>query len=129
MPLQLGTWRINSSGFEGALFIESVNAAGHVNGSLMLLGASAISGFWNEVTQELVFSPVAEVGGGNVLPIFYKGYLFATPVTLQPGQDFIWTLSGYFQMLDTAEMQIANVPTPSSRRNTFGWFAQITAIV
>jgi hypothetical protein len=129
MSLPPGNWLINSNGFEGYLVIDSVDAAGRVEGSLMLIGASHVSGFWNEGTQELVFAPVAPEGAGIVLPIFYRGYLFSSPATLQPGQDFIWNLSGFFQMLDTTDLHIANVPTPNSRRNKFGWFAKYTAIV
>jgi hypothetical protein len=126
MPLQLGNWIINTNGFEGELFIKEVSATGVVTGSLNVIGANPISGFWNDAAQELTFAPLATTVG-SVFPIFYKGYLFSSPpsIQLRPGQDFKSYLAGYFQMPTETTLVSPEVPKAHSRRNTFGWFAQI----
>jgi hypothetical protein len=128
MPLQLGNWRINSNGFEGNLVIESVSAAGAVTGSLNTLTGNRIIGFWEESSQELTFSPIAEGGKGMILPVFYKGYLFSTPAGPQPGQDVVCTLTGFFQLIDDAGVLIP-IQNVNAKRNIFGWHAQINVIL
>lgn len=129
MPLQLGNWRINSNGFEGYLSIESVSAAGAVTGSLNTLTGNRIIGFWEESSQELTFSPLAEGGNGiMILPVFYKGYLFNTPANPQPGQDFVCTLAGFLQLIGDAGALIP-IQNVNAKRNIFGWHAQISIVI
>lgn len=130
MPLQLGDWIINTNGFEGELLIKEVSATGVVTGSLNVVGTNPISGFWNEAAQELIFAPVAATAG-QVFPIIYKGYLFASPPSIQlhPGQDFKSYLTGHFQMPTETTLVSPEVPKAHSRRNRFGWFAYINVFL
>ena len=130
MPLPTGAWNINSNGQEGSLVIDGVSATGVVGGEINVhIGGERITGFWDETSQELTFSPLPQglPQESPVLPILYKGYLFSTPLNPVPGQDIVWTLAGSFQSVDTGGAIPQTVPA-NARRNIFGWFAQTTAI-
>lgn len=133
MPLPLGEWKINSNGLEGTLLITGVSPEGLVSGSLnVVIGADGITGFWDETAHELTFALIPggfppEDPNPPTLPIFYKGFLYNTPPAPLPGQDIVWTLAGFFQLVDTSGTIL--IPGKAhARRNVFGWFAQITAI-
>ena len=75
MPLQLGEWKMNSNGIQFTYLINTVDAAGHVTGYLNLAPETdRITGFGDETSQELTFSPVHTTSGGDdkVLPFFIK---------------------------------------------------------
>ena len=129
MPLPVGTWKINLNGTEASFTITGVDPDGNVSGSLPLLFSDGIAGFWDETSQELTLAPLPLTEGEHrtILPMIFKGYLLSTPSSPRPGQDVVYTLTGYYQ-------EIVLDPNPSgprdvsSRRNIFGWFAQITVI-
>jgi hypothetical protein len=123
MPLQTGVWHMNVNGVEGDLNIQSVDNNGVVAG--MLFG-QGIQGFWNEVTQSISFATHV-INVNQITPRFYKGFLFSTPFQPQPGQDVLWTLAG-FTVDVSGQSDITNV-AGNSRRNEFGWFAQVKQIV
>ena len=129
MPLHLGNWKININGTETSLSITSVDNAGRVRGSLPLFGSDRIIGLWDETSQELTFAPVPLTEGGDlsIIPVLYKGYLFSTPASPQPGQDVSYTLAGFFQVI-ALDPSLVGMAAANSRRNIFGWFAQITVI-
>ena len=123
MALPVGTWQINISGVLGTLKLEAVAPDGTMDLILTIgSGASATvvnsKGFWDEASQAITFFGVARV---------FKGFLFPTPPTPEPGQDVTWTLAGYVQAVPPPPP-----PSPiawSARRNIFGWYAQFTQII
>ena len=121
MPLPIGTWKMNINGRELDLTIESAQE-GIFN--LTLLG-EAQTGFWDEVSQTISFALTKQPASTNVA--LFKGYLFRTPDNPAPGRDVVATLAGSVS-LNPGSFAGANLIT-SSRRNVFGWFAQITEVV
>lgn len=128
MPLPYGTWKVLVNGAEGLLRIDPPDAQGIFDGRVF---GSTIKGFWNEAAQKIQFSSYAELGAGAQTPVFgiFEGYLFRSPVNPNPGQDVTVTLVG--SVLVSAQAINNNVlpeMTPSSRRSTFGWMAQIADV-
>ena len=128
MPLPYGTWKALVNGVEGLLFIDPPDAQGIFVGRVF---GSTIKGFWNEAAQKIQFSSYAEPGAGAQTPVFgiFEGYLFRSPVNPNLGQDVTVTLVG--SVLVSAQAINNNVlpeMTPSSRRSTFGWMAQIADV-
>jgi hypothetical protein len=128
MPLPYGTWKALVNGAEGLLRIDPPDAQGIFVGRVF---GSTIKGFWNEAAQKIQFSSYAELGAGAQTPVFgiFEGYLFRSPVNPNPGQDVTVTLVG--SVLVSAQALNNNVlpeMTPSSRRSTFGWMAQIADV-
>ena len=123
MPLPMGIWKTNINGTEGQLNINSVDQNGNLQ---MMFGGENVPGFWDEVSQTITFSYVT---GGNP-PInpsiaLFKGYLFRTPVNAQEGEDLTAILTGFVQ-LSAGNSNVVFIPfSGSSRRNIFGWMAQI----
>jgi hypothetical protein len=137
MSLRLGTWTLNANGQEGDLTIQRIDASGVLDG--VILGVQ-FKGLWNEVAQSITFSildeptiylPPLAIGSESSQTVppnlispqikTFVGYLFSTPTAPPPGADIDWTLAGYFLA--------ANAVGGTSRRNTFGWFAQTTEVV
>ena len=113
MPLQTGTWKINSSGNIGTLTIQSIDTAGNVKGTLDSL---PVEGFWDELSSRLFF-----VAGniGLAIPIYvYTGFLAADRFRM-PGvtADVVSTLAGYYT-------QMVGAPATTDR-HVFGWYAQL----
>lgn len=130
MPLPTGKWTVNLNGTEGELRIDMMNVDGSFTGSLI---ATAITGFWNEITQTISFElgmPELIVPIGAVQPQatrgHFVGYLFSTPAAPVPGSDIKWTLTGFVSFPPGQGIGLAQ---PTSRRDVFGWFAEITQIV
>ena len=130
MPLPIGGWRLNVNGLEGGLMIESVETATSVvEGSIhavSALGNSRIRGSWNEATQCLTFVVIRVGSQDLVLPTFFRGLLFGSPLNAPPGQDISWTLAGsVWDVTLSGDIGVHG----TSRRNEFGWFAQLTQVV
>jgi hypothetical protein len=135
MPLLTGTWKININGTEGDLNINSISADGTIFGTAINI---PFSGFWNEAAQMIFFETItpitanAGVSGnppavsGGVARAQFTGYLFVTPPVSAPAADLRFTLSGYVRTPPSGGLGIT---PPTSRRFTFGWFAQITQVV
>jgi hypothetical protein len=124
MPLPTGTWKMNVNGKELDFTIQS---GGEVfNG--FLLGESQ-TGFWDEVSQTITFGFSKKTAGpdGLAAVAVFKGYLFKSPENPAPGRDVVATLAGSVQV-NIGSFAAANLIT-SSRRNVFGWFAQITEVL
>jgi hypothetical protein len=130
MSLKTGDWKMNDNGSERTLRITSIDSSGTVSGGV--LGGlpppvvTSIAGIWDETSRTLTFECPWALGLALLdPPRFYKGFLFSTPRSPVPGEDIIWTLAGYFQVCDVknAADNGGNV-----RRDTFGWFAQITEV-
>jgi hypothetical protein len=133
MPLPEGTWTVNVNGTLGELHLLAPTAAGNVQGSLF---GMPLRGLWREAAQSIdflierpIFSP-DPIGTAPSLPGFlahmFRGHLFSTPATPQPGQDIVWTLAG---TVTDAAGHSGNGVSGNSRRNEFGWFAQLTQLV
>ena len=122
MPLPTGTWKMNLNGKELNFIIGSIQE-GII--SAMLLDQSQ-TGFWDEVSQTITFGFSIGQGGLASVAVF-KGYLFRSPENPAPGRDVIATLAGSVQV-SIGPFATANL-IPSSRRNVFGWFAQITEVL
>jgi hypothetical protein len=122
MPLPIGRWKININGTEGELPINTPNEQGVFFGDIM---GKNFQGFWDEISQSVTIS--VKVGEIADFPNVYllKGYLFKTPANAEPGRDVTVTLSGFVQSQLGPGFLGAN---GSSRRNVFGWFAQIQEV-
>ena len=123
MSLQSGEWKINDNGVESTLTIGSVNPKnGEVTGQIATVGNFV--GVWDETSRAFTFA--VPIGGAGVLvQRFYKGFLFSTPRNPDPGQDVVWTLAGFVQVID---LPAAIENRGNARRTIFGWFAQITEV-
>jgi hypothetical protein len=120
MPLPIGTWKMNLNGQEEDFIIRSAQD-GSFNGTV---SGRNIDGFWDEVSQTITFG-FSEVRPAPTPPFtaLFKGYLFRTPRTPAPGRDVMVTLTGCVQVSSSTD------PLPgTTRRNVFGWFAQITEV-
>ena len=109
MPIPTGIWTINMSGTLNQLNIAFVDPAGNMSGALLTPTAStAISGFWDELSQKLSFASVAQQS--------FEGFLFQDRFRM-PGLSgaSVFTLVGSFQDFGGG----------SSDRLAFGWYAQI----
>jgi len=112
---------MNVNGQEEDFIIRSVQD-GSFNGTF---SGRTIDGFWDEVSQTITF------GFSELRPVptppftaLFKGYLFRTPRTPAPGRDVMVTLTGFVQVSNSIEL----LPG-TTRRNVFGWLAQITEVV
>lgn len=124
MPLQAGTWKINVNGSEGDLIIDAApDVRGHFAGSVL---GRTVNGFWDETTQTITFWPLMPVLLELPVVIIFKGYLFVTPPNPEPGRDVLTTLTGFLQANNGAGFPGV---VGDTRRNIFGWFAQITVVV
>jgi hypothetical protein len=121
MPLPVGIWKMNINGRELDFNIQLVQE-GTVTS--VLLGETQI-GFWDEVSQTITFGCTRQLA----LPplAVFKGYLFRSPENPAPGRDVVATLAGSVQVGAGGFFE-ANL-IASSRRNVFGWFAQITEVI
>lgn len=124
MPLPTGAWKINVNGSEGELVINAApDGQGQFAGTVL---GSTVNGFWDETSQTITFwlsqPPIP------ILPVaaIFKGYLFITPPTPEVGRDVLTTLAGFVQANNVLGFPAA---VGQSRRNVFGWFAQITVVV
>jgi hypothetical protein len=121
MSLKTGEWKMNENGVEGKLQINDVNPeSGEVSGSI---AGVAVSGLWDETSRTISFA--SHSLGVAELQRFYKGFLFSTPRNPVPGQDVVWTLAGFVQVVD---LNFAKEMGGNARRNVFGWFAQISEV-
>jgi hypothetical protein len=131
MPLPEGVWTVNVNGTRGELHLSAPTAGGNIQGTLFNV---QLRGLWNEISQTVNFVTEREftqlVGGGVTLtgfaPRMFRAHLFSTPPATQTGQDILWTLAG---TVTDAVGESANGVSGNSRRNEFGWFAQITQVV
>ena len=122
MPLQAGTWSINANGSLGQLVVTSADAAGNFAGTLTLNGVSSpASGFWDEISQKLMFVETITSAGVLLKPSrAYTGFLFRDQFRM-PGLtgSVVFTLAGSFEIFqDTGG---------TADRPVFGWYAQISA--
>lgn len=122
MPLPTGIWKMNVNGRE--LDFEIRSAQDGIFSSTFL--GRTQPGFWDEVSQTITFGVEKGEGVlGNVA--FFKGYLFRSPENPPPGRDVVATLAGSVQVSFGSFAGLNLIG--SSRRNVFGWFAQITEVV
>ena len=132
MSLKIGVWKMNQNGVEATLNINVldpetgvVSLASPVFAQQPGAGQAAL-GLWDETSRTISFwGPLTVEHGAPRSPRFYKGFLFSTPATPTPGQDVVWTLAGFVQVLDLGAAQEMG---GNARRNVFGWFAQITEV-
>ncbi len=94
--------------------------------SALLLGQSH-TGFWDEVSQTITFGLTKGQQDEVSAAAVFKGYLFRSPENPAPGRDVVATLAGSVQV-SIGSFAGASLIT-SSRRNVFGWFAQITEVL
>jgi hypothetical protein len=125
MSLKIGPWKMNNNGDETTLTILSVDPG---TGAVLmeLLGTGPFAGLWDETSRKILFSGPGQDHAGRQGPQrFYEGFLFSTPRNPAPGQDVVWTLVGSVQITDAPTAQGMG---GNARRNTFGWFAQVTEV-
>ena len=121
MPLPLGFWKININGSERDFQIQEIQAGGVLVGTFEGFG---IHGFWDEASQTITFDiPTASADSTPNSFMLFKGYLFRTPASAEPGRDVVATLTGFVQVTKPFFLPGNN------RRNVFGWFAQIPEIL
>lgn len=124
MALTAGVWKANLNGTEAELNIEMPNQQGVFLGRLAGID---LRGFWDEVSQTIAFALTATVDDGVPIIASFRGHLFRSPPNPEPGRDLIATLTGSYQM-SAATLVTGTSLFPSmgsSRRNVFGWLAQI----
>ena len=99
-----------------------MDAAGNFVGTLTFNGVSSpASGFWDEISQKLMF--VEKISGAGILQQpsrAYTGFLFGDQFRM-PGLSgsVVFTLAGSFEIFqDTGG---------TADRPVFGWYAQISA--
>jgi hypothetical protein len=123
MPLPAGRWKINVNGTEGELNIDAVpNQQGQISGDILSKG---FKGMWDETSQSITIIVVLTPGDFGTIAL-YKGYLSRTPPNPEPGRDVVAILAGSVQVNEGNGFPPARA---SSRRNIFGWFAQIPEVV
>ena len=122
MSLPNGIWKANLNGTELPLTIEIPNPQGVFLGRLL---GTDIKGFWDEGSQKITFNLTISFEGGVPSIATFNGFLLRTPPTAAPELDVTATLTGYFQM-NPSSVPFAAVAT--SRRNVFGWFAQLVEV-
>jgi hypothetical protein len=130
MSLPIGTWKATVNGTEGTLILNAPDAKSVITGAMLGKG---LTGFWDEVSQTITFSVFIRAGGTDADQVLsfalFTGYLLRVPTNPEQGRDVVATLSGSFTMTIASTR---NPPFPdvvTSRRNVFGWFAQITEIL
>jgi len=125
MSLPTGTWKANVNGTESDLIIEAPNQQGVFIGTFF---GTDIRGFWEESSQTITFSVTVLLNAPPTIALF-KGYLFRTPPNPEPGRDVLATLTGFVQA-NVGGAGPGGFPTlGTSRRNIFGWLAQITEVL
>lgn len=128
MPLPAGSWKANLNGTVVDLTIGGVNPQGMVPVTLLTVNTQ---GFWNEVAQSLSIGLVVNFGGGvgtGIVSIF-EACLFRSPPNPQAGQDVTATLAGTFRVTAGTVNPGAFPAIPTSRREVFGWYAQLTEVL
>jgi hypothetical protein len=131
MPLPAGVWKAFVNGTESELILEFSQQDGPaaISGALFRF---PIRGFWDESSQRIVFTLfVGDTAQDRVEPWvhFFEGYLFRSPANPVPGQDVVATLAGSFESSRPVVFEHLIPVQPSSRRNTFGWYAQLTEVM
>ena len=116
MALLTGTWSMNGNGHLGQLIINSVDAQGKLNGTVY---GQAIEGFWDDRSQKITFIRVTSTTDPSRLQI-YTGFQFKTPPNPGGGQNFSYTLSGYFEAF-AGTGAVAH-------RTLYGWYASVNVI-
>lgn len=129
MPLPVGTWKANVNGTAADIKIGGVDPQGLFPVTLFNVNTQ---GFWNEVAQSLSIGLVVNFGGGGVgqgVVALFEGCLFRSPPNPQAGQDVTATLAGTFRVTAGAVAAGAFPAVPTSRRDVFGWYAQLTEVL
>jgi hypothetical protein len=125
MPLKLGVWSCNLNGVTGELHLTGLDATGQVTGMLNVLGPlkGAIIGLWDETSRE--FSFIIKDLVSDLESPYFEAVVFSTPKGAEPGRDVVWSMLGFFHVIDQT---LLSVHGGNSRRNTFGWAANITEV-
>ena len=128
MALTAGVWKANLNGTEAELQIGMPNQQGIFVGQLTGIN---FRGFGDEASQTIAFALAIRVDAtrddGTPIIASFRGHLFRSPPNPEPGRDLIATLTGSYQM-SAATLGTGTGLFPSigsSRRNVFGWLAQI----
>lgn len=109
--MQLGTWKINSNGYEGELTITAIDAQGKLNG---IVFGNPIFGYWDEVANKIMFMRLCEPHDPSSFQV-YTGYRIKHR---HEGPDTPYTLTGFYEKFNAATAQ----------RVVYGWFAHITEL-
>ena len=124
MPLPTGKWKANVNGTETDLSLDAPNQQSVFLGQF--LGAE-FSGFWDESSQSVAFTITVVLPTSTVTASF-EGHLFRSPANPEPGRDVVATIAGSLHM-SVGNLSPGSFPAiGTSRRNVFGWFAQITEV-
>jgi hypothetical protein len=124
MALPTGIWNANINGFESPLQVNAPNQSGVLT---VVFSSVEFDGYWDEVSQTITFALTLALDHPErpVVGVF-KGFLFRTPPNPSPGQDVVATLAGFVQVT-TGSHQNPGL-SATSKRNVFGWFAQVTEV-
>jgi hypothetical protein len=113
MPLPIGSWTANFSGFLTTIEITTVNAAsGNVTGTVGGAQGAVFVGYWDEITHKLNFCLPNQIQ-------LFTGFLFEDQFRM-PGiiGGTVFTLAGQFTGM--GDINSVDVDRP-----IFGWYAQI----
>lgn len=125
MPISSGDWKGNFNGVEATIRFNPPNSAGQITGLFL---SSEFRGFWDETTQTVTFAVTVVFEGATPVLALFKGYMFRTPQNPEPGRDVLATLTGHFDLTPSTSATLPFVATGTSKRNVFGWYAQITEV-
>lgn len=108
----VGTWLIETNGFQGSIEISSIDPAGRVAGTLF---QDPMSGFWDEAARRLSMIRIINAANPSTFQ-YYTGYLFPNAETITFPITSLYSLAGTFRAFaGTGATTI---------RDEFGWLAQ-----
>jgi hypothetical protein len=138
MTLITGSWKFFTDKKQADLHIDSLTSKGKFTVSINNwltgggVGIPSIQGegLWDDVSQQITMFVSHEIESGGVAFIF-NGYQIEGPEPADPAGDRLWILMGTYQVLPIKlglDVIGDRIPAETPRRQTLGWYAQITEV-
>jgi hypothetical protein len=106
-------WNINANGYAGELVISSVDAQGHLSGSVF---GNPLIGFWDEAAGKITFMRIINPGDPSTFQV-YTGFLFTGPESVVNEGDSHYTMAGEFEAFAGSG--------GTATRTVYGWYAYV----
>ncbi len=138
MPLVMGDWKLFIDKLQLTFNLNSMNNRGRFGCAIdriPSLGRPLIGGgYWNDISQQIYFTVAAESDAPNsFVNYIFRGYQIEGVQTSDPAGDRLWSLTGIYDVsginLDLDDVLNLAGWDKFPRRQTFGWYAQITEII
>lgn len=138
MPLVMGDWKLFIDKLQLTLNFTGMNNRGHFNCAVHTIpniGRPLLGeGYWNDISQQIYFTVAAEFGGPTeFVNYIFRGYQIEGLQTSDPAGDKLWTLLGIYNVsgINSNLDSVLNLASWDKfpRRQSFGWYAQITEII